>query len=569
MCGPVGSACAPFSLARVKSMSEMSPAKLRGGFYSPDELVALCLDRVAELMPHGLLDAVEPSIGDGAFLRGLSHSALGARVSRVDGIEVNELEAEKSRRAMRTHGIGGRIELGSAVSWAARSNATYDVAIGNPPFLRYQFIGADDRDAIRSLGERLGLQFAGVGNLWIPVLLGCLARLRAGGAFAFVVPSECFTGVSAAVARSWLARNCASLRFDVFPPGSFPGVLQEVFVLSGTIATSGSDRRHVRVVERRADGTTHDWRHALDLAGPWTKYLLAPAQVEALETVMRASQVTPVGELAAFEVSIVTGANAFFTLTSEELARHDLEPWGRPLLPKIRHAPGLRYTDADHAQADAEGAASWILDFSETSASPLSGSGPAAYLAGGEVAKLNERYKCRIREPWYRVPGFRTGDLLLSKRSHHFPRVVVNEAGVYTTDTIYRGRLLQSSVSARTIAANFHNSLTLLTAELEGRSFGGGVLELVPSETARLLLPTTVATPRLLQQLDGAARGGDPSRLVRESDASLVQRGVVDQEVMAELATARASLAQRRFERNRPPGAGTESTEPRFAAPAA
>lgn len=39
---------------------------------------------------------------------------------------------------------------------------------------------------------------------------------------------------------------------------------------------------------------------------------------------------------------------------------------------------------------------------------------------------------------------------------------------------------------AEAFAASFHNSFTLLWAEIEGRSFGGGVLELVPSEVGRL-----------------------------------------------------------------------------------
>ncbi len=35
----------------------------------------------------------------------------------------------------------------------------------------------------------------------------------------------------------------------------------------------------------------------------------------------------------------------------------------------------------------------------------------------------------------------------------------------------------------------FLNGLTALTAELEGRHYGGGVLELVPSEIEKLLVP--------------------------------------------------------------------------------
>ena len=150
------------------------------------------------------------------------------------------------------------------------------------------------------------------------------------------------------------------------------------------------------------------------------------------------------------------------------------------------------------------------------------------------------------------MPGITKGALLLSKRSHHHPRVVVNEAGVFTTDTIYRGRMLSDAITPGAVAANFHNSLTLLSAELEGRSFGGGVLELVPSEIGRLLAHADEPPAALLDELDAIARGAkDPAALIAATDASLVRRRLVDADVLAELAAARALLVARRLERNR------------------
>ena len=73
------------------------------------------------------------------------------------------------------------------------------------------------------------------------------------------------------------------------------------------------------------------------------------------------------------------------------------------------------------------------------------------------------------------------------KRAHHFPRLVLNSAEAYTTDTAYRITL--KNIRAESLVFGFVNSLTCLTAEMEGRHYGGGVLELVPSEIERLLLP--------------------------------------------------------------------------------
>jgi adenine-specific DNA-methyltransferase len=550
----------------MRTAGQVSAEKLRGGFYTPDPLVDACYARIAELAGGGGLRLLEPSAGDGAFLRGLRRSPVRAAVAAVTAIEPLEIEAEKARRAL-AGGPAGEVLRASAVAWAAATDERFDLAVGNPPFVRYQFVPAADRSAALALGDRLGLRVAGVANLWIPVLLGALSRLRPGGAFAFVVPAECLTGTSAALVRRWLVDRCAALRLDLFAPGSFPEVLQEVAVLSGRRAANARDAdARVRIVEdRRAGGEGLDRTHRVTRDGPWTRYLLSPAQVEALETASAAPGVAPLGAVAAFEVSVVTGANDFFTVSDATLERYALAAWARPLLPRIRHAPGLRHTAADHAATGRAGARAWLLDFGPGAPDPTAHAGAAAYLRAGEDRGLPARYKCRIRAPWYRVPGIVRGHLLLSKRSHLHPRVVVNEAGVLTTDTIYRGRMVDAGLPATAIAAGFHSSLTLLGAELEGRSFGGGVLELVPSEVARL--PVVAAPPGAgrLERLDALARQSDANALVAATDADLVARGLVAADVMAELAAARRLLLARRLERNRRT-AGAEPAVRRAAA---
>lgn len=549
--------------------SEVSAQKLRGGFYTPDSLVNFCLRRLLPLLPpEGELRALEPSAGDGAFLRGiLADQELSGRISEVLAIEPVETEAEKCRGTLGGSSLDGAVEIESAVTWGARADAWYEIAIGNPPFVRYQFVGKEDKSQIGRLGDRLGLSFAGVSNLWIPVLISALSRLRPGGAFAFVVPTELLTGLAASRLRQWTAAEFEQIRVDLFEPGSFPDVLQEVAVFSGRRIGEGADSPHLLTIsEHDASGEERSWTHTVDPESPnWTRYLLDPQQLLALDEALAADVVQPLGSLARFQVSIVTGANDFFSVTDEIQAEYELEPWSRPLLPRIRHAPGLVYDLEDQGRATEAGARSWLLDFSDSAEDPLLHPGPARYLRGGKGRKLHKRYKCRIREPWYRVPHIKSGSLMLSKRSHRFPRVIVNEAAAYTTDTIYRGEPREGSgASARAISASFHSSLTLLTAELEGRSFGGGVLELVPSEIERLAVAYTPKGANWIKRLDSASRSGDEESLVAATDAALAREGALDADVLETLSKARLELLGRRLARNEralPPAAELEELQ--------
>ena len=78
------------------------------------------------------------------------------------------------------------------------------------------------------------------------------------------------------------------------------------------------------------------------------------------------------------------------------------------------------------------------------------------------------------------------------KRFHHFPRLVLNTAKAFTTDTAYR---IPPKVRDTDLVFAFVNSLTALSAELEGRHYGGGVLGFGPIVRNREGADTVVRRP--------------------------------------------------------------------------
>lgn len=541
----------------VKTSEEVSADKLRGGFYSPESLVKVCFDRVESLLSGtGPLRMIEPSAGDGAFIQGLSSHRLAKRVKWTTAVEIIDTEAAICSARLAATKASGEVIHDSVLAWAFDNKEPYDVAVGNPPFVRFQFVDERERFLTDALGEKLGAEFRGVSNLWLPVLIGAIGSLRPGGAFAFIVPAESFTGISGHEVREWLLERVQQLHVDLFMPGSFPGVLQEVVILSGRMLARG--RKATRDMHFREHGTSlrREWTHSnIGKFRTWTRFLLSPDQVGHLEEATNLNSVASLSSIARFEVATVTGANGFFCVDDETVERYGLGEWARPLLPRTRHAIGLGYTNEDHKQVLVDGLPGNLLDFAAGTSDPLTRRGPAAYLASGEAMELHTRYKCRIRKPWWRVPVVAPGLMMMAKRSHHFPRVIVNDAEVTTTDTIYRGRLLpKTTLTAQDFTAAFHNSLTLLTAEIEGRSFGGGVLELVPSEISRLSVPLPDNMSYEFEQLDWLCRNAgehEPRALVEATDALVAKKtpgltkGLLDQ-----LRDAQQVLAGLRFARN-------------------
>lgn len=144
----------------------------------------------------------------------------------------------------------------------------------------------------------------------------------------------------------------------------------------------------------------------------------------------------------------------------------------------------------------------------------------------------------------------RTPDLFLTYMAGDVPRLVVNEANAMSTNTVH-GVTLLNGTDPRALAACFYNSLSLLSAELVGRSYGGGVLKLEPTEAERLVVPRCVKTQRrLLDRVDTLLRSRKYDDLVSTVDQAVLVDGLgLAPGTVTELRTATELLRQRRQSR--------------------
>jgi adenine-specific DNA-methyltransferase len=540
---------------QLKLIEDVGPQKLRGGFYTPALVVDACWERVRELLNGAReIRVLEPSAGDGAFLRGLSRMQTNSRLRRseIACIELVESEAALCRKELERSNLSGAVVTGSFFKWLQQERGTFNVLVGNPPFIRYQFVPDDERASAEWLLRTRGHDLQGVSNYWIPFVLLGLDSLEPGGVFSLVLPSELLSTVSGGQVRAELVRNFDSLRVDLYPRKTFPHILQDVLILSGVRASTAGTSRLVTFSEHVL-GAAREWQHVIGSSGEsWTRFLLSAIEWDAFRAVREFEAFQALREVASLSVAIVTGANDYFTVDDATLRKFDLSAWARPLLARTAESPGLIFTKRDQASALAAGKKCWLLDFSEEKPDPLATPQAADYLRAGKAKGLDTRYKCRIREPWYRVPHIQRGSLMMAKRSHQHHRLILNEANVFTTDTIYRGAMT-SRFEGREVdlVAGFHNSATMLSAEIEGRTYGGGVLELVPSEISRLLVPI-VNTRKAIWSLDGVSRNTGGQRdaddtLIETTDQVLAKQIPGFDKLLAVLSGARNRLRDRRF----------------------
>ncbi len=131
--------------------------------------------------------------------------------------------------------------------------------------------------------------------------------------------------------------------------------------------------------------------------------------------------------------------------------------------------------------------------------------GAVRYIADGERNNIHKGYKTSIREDWFVVPSLKISDALFIRRNNLYPRLIINQAKAYTTDTMHRV-FLKPTTDINAFTVSYYNSLSFAFTEVCGRSHGGGVLELMPNETEKILLPYHKDNAVLLAQIDDLIR---------------------------------------------------------------
>ena len=273
--------------------------------------------------------------------------------------------------------------------------------------------------------------------------------------------------------------------------------------------------------------------------------LLTQKERDLLKRIYSHPDVHTFASLAKVDVGIVTGANKFFLVPDEVVREYELGPWAHPMFGRSEHARGVIYDLKTHEENRKAGLPANFLWFKYT---PLNAfpTRVQQYIKQGEAEGLQLRYKCRIRKPWYNVPSVFAAPVGMLKRCHDFPRIILNEAKAFTTDSAYRVEV-QPGIKPEHLVFSFINSLTALSAELEGRHYGGGVLELVPSEIERLRIPLIKPKASALETLDREIRrSASATEILAGQDKTILGQLGLDKTERRSLAEAWKRLRDRR-----------------------
>lgn len=476
--------------------------KLRGAYYTPPVIARFILQW--GINGSSDLNILEPSCGDGVFLECIANDKM--LYNSVTAVEYEEEEAMKAR-AITLH--DSEVVNADFHRFCLDTDKRFNLVVGNPPFIRYQYYNPEQQKLADEIFKRSKLKRTKLTNAWVTFVVGCSQLLTETGKMGFVIPSELLMVKYAQQLRQYLAKNFNKINIISFENLVFEEIQQEVVLL--LCEKNGTDEHLIEHIEvKDADGLLSLDPHRLKFptkkidfhTDKWTYYFLEKEELDLLEKVK--CNMPSIATYANVEVGITTGANDYFTIPKSIVDLYNLEEYARPMVGRSVQVNSLCFTNKDwQTNVDSE-AKAHLLVF-PSGVKKNGNDGVRAYIENGEKEGVNKGYKTGIRDEWYIIPSIKLSDALFLRRNNQYPKFVLNEAKAYTTDTMYRV-FIKEGVNKKAFVASYYNSLSFTFAEILGRNFGGGCLELMPSEVGGIYMPYRAENEALFAGIDRMLR---------------------------------------------------------------
>jgi hypothetical protein len=417
------------------------------------------------------------------------------------------------------------------------SDAPYSVVVGNPPYVRHHDV--DNKFDIReTLGLDNGTSLSARASYWAYFVLHSLGFIARDGRLAMVLPGAFLHADYAATVRGKLEKSFARLTIILVQERLFEDA-EENSVL---VLAEGYGREHQGVRLATAN-SAQDVKPICDSINTHTKpvsgtksgqqllsALISKAALGAYEELRMDPRIISLDACAAVRIGTVTGANAVFVINEvESLRLHVPKRSLRPIVKRATFLQGLTFRRADYGKLLRAGQAALLLKLeSGKDVSPHL----ANYLRSAKTEGVHERYKCSIRKKWYRLDEPHKPDAFLQYMSADTPRLVLNDAKVSCTNAIHEltWKRKMPLAERRFLTMSSLSVLFRLSAELEGRSYGGGVLKVEPSEAKHLLLVSAASEETTLvarfAEIDHLLRVGSKPEAAELVDRLLLQDGL-------------------------------------------
>lgn len=457
-----------------------------GAYYTPRSLTTI-LSKWAIRSSYD--QVLEPSFGGCGFLESAvaQLSDLGCRTPGLQlfGCDVDvQAFQHLSQKLGAPNNITRRFILADFLTLLPEHFETqkFDAVIGNPPYIASHNLTDIQKKSVDIWCLNNKIKLNRRASLWAYFVLHSMSFLKLGGRMAWVLPV------------SFLLSNYGKELHSVLK--SHFGRVLAIRLGDRIFLTEGTEERTVLLLCSEYGQSTdllesHFFKSIDDLSTKLENANFVEYDQPSIyrTLISQRSDVIALGQLCNVLIGTVTGANKFFIMTKSQAEERGLtSEYLRPILSKFFHISGLTMTLDDVAELCEKDKR--CLLFSASDEENVSDEA-LAYMATfpQELRKKNSTFK-RRQNRWLAADDGRIPDAFFSYMTHDGPHLAINEAKINSTNSIHRIYFSEniSSLTQKIAVISLFTSFSQLSAEIEGRSYGSGVLKIEPSEAKRIML---------------------------------------------------------------------------------
>lgn len=515
----------------MKLKENSSEQKLRGAYYTP---LKLANAMVKLFVSEKINTILEPSCGDGVFIEALYQQNIISNNQEITAIEIEKEEAQKVNFNFKNQkNVNVYNEDFFEFYKRTADNIKYDLIIGNPPYIRYQYLTEAQREIQSKILTDNGMKSNKLINAWVCFLVASVQMLSKNGKIAFVIPAEILQVAYAEDLRKYLADHLQRMTLITFEKLVFDEIEQEVLVFVGE---KGGEEKGIRIIEMEdlngfdlLDLNSNGYQKLQHTTEKWTKYFITTEESSLINDIRDDIRFCKFSDYGLINVGITTGNNDYFSVNKETVDKYNLDSVVLPLIGRSSHARGIYFTDEDWNANISDERKAMLLAFPDIPIEQYD-KRHIEYIKHGEVNGESAGYKCSIRDRWYIVPSVWVPDAFFLRRSNLYPKFVLNKCNAVSTDTMHRMKFVDG-VDPDNVLLSYYNSISFAFTEICGRSYGGGVLEILPGEMGNIMLPkiegiNTGKKSELLSRVDNIVRNN------LDIETAL---DIVDKEVLQEI----------------------------------
>ena len=467
----------------------MSNKKLTGSFYTPKIIADFLVKHLSKKVKGKELSVLEPSSGDGIFIKTiLNDSIFSKKIKEIVAVEREKEEIAKVKLLSKSKIL--KTVNKDFLEFQNNNKQKFSLVVGNPPYIKKNLL--DEKQIL--LCEGIHKIFASLStnkikNIWTAFLVRSISFLKEDGVLAFVLPAELLQVKYALELRELLQTEFERIEIFTFKELLFEGCKGQdtlILVCEKRARSKGVFFSQIDDVKVLSENKFELAKSTNIKEAKWN-HQLSSDDYELLERLR--SKIKTVDDYCSSKAGIVTAANEFFIVNKATAKEYELKRYLKPIIQKGFFVNGsVELNKVDFNALKNSDKPSFLLSLNSKARFEDSKK-INEYLKIGFDNDLNERYKMTKRDKWYEVPNVgKAPEAFFFKRCNEYPKLIKNNADVLVTDSAYKIEM-NDGYEIDNLIFSFYNSLTLTFAELNGRFYGGGVLELTPNEFKKIPIP--------------------------------------------------------------------------------